>query len=163
MWTHRNPLNCRHKHITHTHVFTILSRVLCLWHTQTLTSPVHFGGFQPASLWKPASFNYKPDHNKGMEQLFPISHGQSGRLQIEDDSYAWLRFSLQSNPPLSPPALCNNSVRENSAPDVHSTLPPRFLSSIVKFVSLSQRKGKPFDWWGEIEIPSLILARKCYS
>lgn len=99
-----------------------------------------------------------------MEELFPVPRGQSRRLQIEDDSYTWPRFCLQSNSPL--PCVtayhCAITMSENSAPDAQPILPPDscYLSSCC---ALSHSKGKHLDWWSMIEIPSHVLDRKCYT
>lgn len=157
MCTHRNPLNCRHLKISHTHTHTSIFTSLSQTHIQTLTAPVkvHFGGISASLSVQnsiPLAFNYKPDHNRWMEQLFPTSHGQYGRLQIEDDSYTWPRFPPAVKFPsalCNSLSLCNNNVWENSAPDASPALPQDscYLSSCcVPAPSVQRQKKNRIGW-----------------
>lgn len=95
-----------------------------------------------------------------MEQLFPVPHGQSGRLQIEDDSYTWPRFRLQSNSPL-PCVTAYQCAITMSEKIVHLTLtPPSLQIPVIHHHVVFCLSQHPQHWWGMIEIPSLVLARK---
>lgn len=143
MHEHTNPSNCSHKHNTHAkkHVFTSLS--FLLW--QSHTDPHHTSAVKKISTslrikqqQQHFAFNYKPDYNKGMEQLCCISHGQSGRQKIWRLvlCMAWILPALKS---LLPHAITV------SKKIVHLTFNPpshfRFQLPTVKFGALSQWKG----------------------